>query len=96
LSDGEEENDSSNDLNNIQAIASLEKKKILKMIVHSAEDDIYTAKVNSVRKMSRAAKFVAIGVSFCQASKLYHLVKEETGMGSLGSVTDHKVVHHLC
>jgi hypothetical protein len=96
LSDGEEENNSSDDWNNIQAIASLEKKKILKMVVHSGEDDVYTAKVNSVLKLNLVAKYVAIAVSFRQASKLYHSVKEETGMGSLGSVlTDHEV-GHLC
>ncbi len=95
LFDGEEENNSSNDLNDIQAIASLEKKKILNMLVHSVEDDVYTAKVNSVLKLNLVAKFIAIIVSFCQASKLYHSVKEETGMGSLGSVTDHEV-GHLC
>ena len=67
----------------------------LKMFVHSVEDDVYTAKVNSVLKLNLVAKFVAIDVSFCQASKLYHSVKEETGMGSSGSVTDHKV-GHLC
>jgi hypothetical protein len=41
--------------------------------------------------LNLVAKFVAIGVSFRQASKLYHSVKEETGMGSLGSVTDYEV-----
>ena len=56
----------------------------------------YTAKVESVLKLNLVAKFVAIGVSFCQASKLCHLVKEEmTGMGSLGSVNDYEVVHRL-
>jgi hypothetical protein len=53
---------------------------------------LYTARVkSSVLKLNLVAKVVAIGVSFCQASKLYHLVKEETGMGSLGSVTDFEV-----
>jgi hypothetical protein len=65
------------------------------MFVRSVEDDVSTAKVNSVCELNLAAKFDAIGVSFCQASKLYHLVKGETGMGSLGSVADHKV-GHLC
>jgi hypothetical protein len=95
LSDGEEENNGSNDLNTIQAIASLE-KRILKTFVHSSvEDYAYTAKVKSVLKLILVAKFVAIGVSFRQASKLYHSVKERTGMGSLGSVTDHEI-GHLC
>jgi hypothetical protein len=54
------------------------KRKILKMFVHSVEDDVYTAKVNSVLKLNLVAKFVAIGVSFRQAtSKLYHSVKED-------------------
>jgi hypothetical protein len=55
------------------------------MLVRSVEDDVSTAKVNSVCELNLAAKFDAIGVSFRQASKLYHSVKGETGMGSLGS-----------
>ncbi|KAI2494553.1 hypothetical protein MHU86_19968 [Fragilaria crotonensis] len=95
LSDGDEDEDNSDNLNNAEVIASLEKKKILKMFVHNVEDDVYTAKVNSVLKLNLVAKFVAIGVSFRQASRLYHTVKKETGMGSLGSGTDHEV-GHLC
>ena len=53
---------------------------------------MYTVKVNSVLKLNRVAKFVAIGVSFRQARKLYRTVKEETGrMGSLGSVSDGEI-----
>jgi hypothetical protein len=33
------------------------------------------------------AKFVAVGVSFRQASRLYQSVKEETGMGVMGSTS---------
>jgi hypothetical protein len=61
------------------------------MFEYNPEDDMYTAKVKSVLKLNLVAKFVAIGVSFCQASKLYHSVKEETSMGSLGSVIDYEV-----
>jgi hypothetical protein len=92
LSGGEEEGDGSSDeLTNTEAFATLEKKRMLKMFVYNAEDDVYIAKVNSVLKLNLVAKFVAIGVSFRQASKLYHSVKEETGMGSLGSVNDYEV-----
>ena len=94
LSDGGEE-DNSIDLNNSEVLVSLEKKKVLKLFVRNFEDYVYTAKVNSVLKLNVVAKFVAIGVSFRQASKLYRTVKEETGMGSLGSVTDDEV-GHLC
>jgi hypothetical protein len=52
--------------------------------------------VNSVLKLSLVGKFVAIGVSFRQVSKLYHSVKEEMGMGSLGSVKDYEVVQLCC
>ncbi len=61
------------------------------MFEYNPEDDVYTARVKSVLKLNLVANFVAIGVSFRQASKLYHLVKVETGMGCLGSVTDYEV-----
>ena len=48
-----------------------ETSSILKMFVHDVEDDAYAVKANSARKLNLVAKFVAIGVSFCQASKLY-------------------------
>jgi hypothetical protein len=77
--------------------ATLEKRRILKMFVYAAEDDVYTVKVNSVLKLNMVAKFVATGVSFCQASKLYQtVVKEETGMGVLGSVTSEYEVAQIC
>jgi hypothetical protein len=77
--------------------ATLGKIRILKMFfVHAAEDDVYTVKVNSVLKLNVVAKFVAIGVFFCQASKLYQTVKEETGgMAVLGSVSEYEVAQ-LC
>jgi hypothetical protein len=53
------------------------KRNSHEMFVYNPEDDFYTAKVNSVMKLNLVAKFVAIGVSFRQASKLYHSVKEE-------------------
>ena len=91
-SEGEEGNDNTDELpTNSDHFLVLEKKRILKMFVYNPEDDMYTAKVNSVLKLNLVAKFVAIGVSFRQASKLYHSVKEETGMGSLGSVNDYEV-----
>ncbi len=91
LLEGEEGDDRSDELLNSDRFATLEKKRVLKMFVYNPEDDLYTAKVNSVLKMNLVAKFVAIGVSFRQASKLYHSVKEETGMSSLGSVNDYEV-----
>ena len=72
-----------------------ERRRILKMFVHDAEEDVYTVKVNSVLKLNLVAKFIAIGVSFRQARKLYQTVKDETGMGSLGSVSDGEVAQ-LC
>ena len=67
----------------------------MKMFVHDAEEGVYTVKVNSVLKLNLVTKFIAIGVSFRQARKLYQTVKEETGMGSLGSVSDDEVTQ-LC
>ena len=76
-------------------VVNAERRRILKMFVHDAEEGVYTVKVNSVLKLNLVAKFIAIGVSFRQAKKLYQTVKEETGMGSLGSVSDGEVTQ-LC
>ena len=66
------------------------------MFVHSVEDDVSTDKESSVLKLNIVAKFMAIAVSSCQASKLDHLLKEKRGMSSLGSVADHEVGHLCC
>jgi hypothetical protein len=42
--------------------------------------------------MNMIVKFVAIGASFSQASRLYTSVKEETGLGALGCATSDKDV----
>ena len=79
LSDGEgREDESGNELCNTDHYATLEKKRILKLFEYNPEDDVYTVKMKSVLKLTLVAKFVAIGVSFCQANKLYHCVKEGT------------------
>ncbi|KAI2492556.1 hypothetical protein MHU86_22007 [Fragilaria crotonensis] len=70
-------------------------KRILKMFVYTAEDDVYTVKVKSVLKLNMVASFVEIGVSFRQARRIYQAVKEQTGMGHLGSVSDGEVAQ-LC
>jgi hypothetical protein len=46
-------------------------------------------------KVNMIVKFVAVGVSFRQARRLYQTVKEETGMGVLGNITD-KEVSNIC
>jgi hypothetical protein len=46
--------------------------------------------------MNMIFKFVAIGVSFNQASRLYTSVKEETGLGVLGCASDKDVSMHCC
>jgi hypothetical protein len=91
LSEGEEGDDRNDELPNSDRFATLEKKRVLKMFVYNPEDDLYTAKVNSVLKLNHVAKLVSIEVSFRQGSKDNHLVKEETGMGSLVSVNDYDV-----
>jgi hypothetical protein len=91
VSDGEEDDDSGDELPRTDRYATLERKRILKMFEYNPEDDVCTARVKSKCKVNLVAKFVAFGVSFRHASKLYHLVKEETDMGSLGSVADYEV-----
>ncbi|MEL7520150.1 MAG: hypothetical protein AAGJ80_00800 [Cyanobacteria bacterium J06553_1] len=66
----------------------------LKIFQQTSTDEC-TAKTNSALKMNLIIKFVSIGVSFQQASKLYRSFKEETGMGVLGNITDTEVAQ-LC
>ena len=47
------------------------KKKALKFFVHNEEDNTFVIKVKSVLKLNMITNFVAIGVSFQQASRLY-------------------------
>ena len=86
---------SDDEFTNTELHATLEKKRILKLFVYTAEDDVYSVKVKSVLKLNMVASFVEIGVSFCQARRIYQTLKEQTGMGHLGSVSDGKVAQ-LC
>jgi hypothetical protein len=67
------------------------KANAMKIFTKNAEDGTYTIMVKSILKMNMIVKFVAVGVSFRQASKLYQSVKEETGMGVLGSASNLEV-----
>ena len=82
VSEGDADNDGADPNNRTELNTTLEKRRILKLFVYSPEDDVFTAKINSVLKLNMVAKFVAVGVSFRQASRLYQTVKEETGMVS--------------
>ena len=57
--------------------------------------EVYCATVTSVLKLNLLVKFVAVEVSFRQASRLYISVKEEIGFGVLGCVNDTDVAQ-LC
>jgi hypothetical protein len=50
--------------------------------------------VKSVLKLNLIIKFVSVGVSFRQIRRLYQSVKEETGMGVLGCISDVDVANH--
>ena len=70
------------------------KHRALRHFVHNQEDNSYVVEVKSVLKMNLLNDFVAVGVSFRQASRLYQSVKEEMGMGFMGSVSDVDVARH--
>jgi hypothetical protein len=67
------------------------KKNAMNLFVMNEEDGTYSVTVKSILKLNMLVKFIAVGVSFRQASKLYQSVKEETGMGVLGSASTHDV-----
>ena len=50
--------------------------------------------VKSILKLNMVTKFVSVGVSFQQASRLYQSVKEEKGTGVMGSILDIEVAQH--
>ena len=64
------------------------KRYAMRAFVFNEDDKVYVATVNSVLKMNLIVKFLATGVSFRQASRIYHSVKEELGLGVLGCVSD--------
>ena len=66
----------------------------MKIFVLNPEDNVYVADVKSVLQMNLVVRFVAVGVLFRQASRLYRSVKEETGMGVLGSLSDAMVAQY--
>ena len=86
---------SDNEFTNTELHAALEKKRILKLFVYTAKDDVFTAKVKSVLKLNMVASLIEIGVSFRQPRRIHQTVKEQTDMGHLGSVSDGEVAQ-LC
>jgi hypothetical protein len=71
------------------------KKNALKQFVHHQENNVFEIEVKSVLKLNMlVANFASIGVSFRQTSRLYQSVKEETGMGVLGSISEGEVAQH--
>ncbi|KAG7343599.1 hypothetical protein IV203_021544 [Nitzschia inconspicua] len=74
----------------------VERSKQIAMKVFELEEDkqVYVTRVKSVLKLNIIVKFVEIGVSFRQASRLYQSVKDETGMGVMGSISDGDVASH--
>ena len=55
---------------------------------------MFVIEVKSILKLNMVTNFVLVGVSFQQASRLYQSVKEDTGMGLMGSILDVEVAHH--
>ncbi len=70
------------------------KKNAFKSLVRNEEDNTFVIEVKSVLKLNMIINFVAVGVSFRQASRLYQSVKEDTGMGVMGSISDVEVAQH--
>ena len=72
------------------------KQRVAKHFKYNEEDDVYVVENKSILKLNPSLlnNFVLVGVSFCQASRLYQSVKEETGMGVLGNVSDMEVTNH--
>jgi hypothetical protein len=70
------------------------RRNALKVFTFQCDDGVFTADVKSVLKLNLIIKFVSVGVSFRQASRLYQSVKEETGIGVLGCISDVDVANH--
>jgi hypothetical protein len=70
------------------------KRNAMKVFVLNEDDEVYVATVKSVLKLKMIVKFIAVGISFRQASRLYQSVKEETGMGMMGSISEGDVASH--
>ena len=76
--DGDSSDEPTENMTKLYATFLEKRRRILKMFVYTAEDDVDTVKVNSVLKLNMVTKLVARfgGVSFvCQASKLYQTIE---------------------
>jgi hypothetical protein len=67
---------------------------VQKAWVLNEDDQVYVASVKSILKMNLIVKFVTVGVSFRQASRIYQSAKEKTGMGMLRSISEADVAFH--
>lgn len=70
------------------------RKNSLKAFTFDADDGVFTASVKSILKLNLVIKFISVGVSFRQASQLYHVVKDETGLSVLGCISNVDVANH--
>jgi hypothetical protein len=52
------------------------KRNAMKVFFLNEDDEVYVATVKSVLKLIMIVKFIAVGISFRQASRLYQSVKE--------------------
>jgi len=66
----------------------------LKGFCANKEISTYKSEVNSMLKLNLIDMSVSIGVPFREASRLYQSVKEETGLGVLGLISDVKGTCH--
>jgi hypothetical protein len=70
------------------------KTNAMKAFVLNEDDEVYVATVKSVLKLNMIVKFIAVGISFRQANRLYQSVKDETGMEMMGSISEGDVASH--
>jgi hypothetical protein len=82
------------DLGNEGRVNNVKKNAMKMFLLNDEEDGTYTVQIKSILKLNMLVKFIAVGVSFRQASKLYQSVTEETGMGVLGTATNLEVAQN--
>ena len=71
----------------------LAKERALKMFKKENEDDeFHVVTARSVLKLKLIVSYISVGVSFCQATRIYQSTKEETGLGLLGNIHETEVM----
>lgn len=81
------------DLDDVEECTS--KEKALSVFKKSNDCEMFTITIRNMRQFRLAIKYIALGSSFRQVTRIFHATKEETNLGCLGSINILKVIGYV-